>query len=409
MDVLVIDNGLSTEFARHLGESGLFNKVGYFSSWQSDFVATRERAVGTGFDEFERIYSVSEDMLAMYDAFIFPDLYWKDLAIHLRDAGCPVWSAFEMEDLELDRLALLHLQAELGLNRPNCKVVEGVDDALRVANDGDFIKITGYARGDGETARHDARNPTWSTRLRERLGPLAHSIPIIVQEPIEDDHEVGFDTLIIKGRCAYPFLIGYEAKDSGYLAKVVNEMPAPLMREGTVLLDYLEGSDYTNFLSTEYRGGTLIDITTRNPSPPGDLHLILWANLRKVVRDALTATPPTDVKLVPQRKYAVELIVHNNEPSEFVYFDIPPAYRNFVGVRRAFKKNGLVWAAPTRDDTLAEIAGFSGYGDTPDEAIEMVKEVKKAVKMSSSCSVDDSALRDLLETAERGEKEGIPF
>lgn len=407
MRVLVIDNGLNTEIAYRLGKSRLFDKVAYYSPWQADFVATRERAVGTGFDEYERIYDVSRKTLEQYDGFVFPDLYHKDLAMSLRDEGVGVWGAFGLEDLELDRVALLEIMQDAEMNLPHYTICEGVDHALAVAKDGDFIKITGYSRGDTETSRHDAASPVWAEKLKMRLGPLAKKIPIIVQRPIKDDVEGGYDQIFVEGTLCYPFLFGYEMKDTAYLGHVTDKLPPQLAAEAKKIEYFLEGTSYTNFLSTEFRGNILIDITTRMPSPPGDIHLALWRNLPRVIYYALNDN--FEGSLIADYEYAVELIVKSSEPTDFVWFDIPRDYRDRIGIRRAFKQDGLIWSAPSRDDSLGEIAGIVGFGSSPEDAMNDAKAVSKAIKMSHNLDCYPDAARELLKTAEKGEKEGIPF
>jgi len=408
MKLLVVDNGFNTELARRLGESGLFTNVAYFAPWQTDFVATRERAIGTGFDEFDRIYDISESTLEKFDAFFFPDLYWGDLAIHLRDNGYPVWSAFESEQLELDRRFLIETMVGLGMRLPRHTVKKGITAALATAKDGDFLKITGYSRGDFETAKHEAAFPTWPAKLRKRMGPLADDIPIIIEKPIEDDHEVGWDAIVLGGKVTWPMMLGYEKKDSAYLSKVIRQFPGPLATDSLKLLHYIETTPYAQFMSTEFRGNVLIDLTTRTPSPPSDIHLGFWKNFAVAVHGWLDDNiQPRSWQ--PTAAYAAEAIIKNTSQGDYIWIDVPPEHRAQVGVRHAFVHSGKLWAAPPRDDVMEEVGAVWASGSSPEKAIGNLEIILDDIKMSESCKVDTETLHALLKTVEKGEKEGIPF
>jgi hypothetical protein len=404
MRVLVIDNGGYAKFAWHLGRSGLFEHVGYFAPWQTDFVSLKDCAVGTGFEEFIREWDIYE-ALPRYDAFVFPYQYWKGAVSMLRAQGYPVWAAGNDEELELDRQQLLYMMEAYKMPCPQYEVVKGVDAAVRAAKDGDIIKVTGYARGDLETAKHVAEYPDWANELRDRCGPLANEMSIIVQKPLKDRIEGGFDWIVVGGVPLPIFSVGYEAKDSGYVAHVTDKMPDLLLPVAAGVQKMIHDT-YTNFLSVEALDDVLIDITCRVPSPPGDSLMQVYTNFPDIVKGALEGQR---VMPTPHDAYFCELIICREDPLTFSSITVPRSCESRVAIHNAFKRKDVLWCPPAPWSKLIQIGSVTGMGNSPKNAIKDAQSVAEELGFSKHVAVNAHAADDILQTIDKGKKKGIPF
>src|SRR5882724_7828370 len=99
--VCVVDNGLFVELALTLTPH--FKRVYYFSPWsQSGYPRSNALLIGHGVPNVTRIESIWE-VLDEVDLFVFPDVYFGSLQLHLAALGKRVWGGRMGEEIELAR------------------------------------------------------------------------------------------------------------------------------------------------------------------------------------------------------------------------------------------------------------------------------------------------------------------
>lgn len=396
--VLVVDNGLYVEFARTLARSGRFSQVGYFAPFAADFPAARDLAVGAGFPEIKREYELFE-VLEEYELFAFPDLYWADMQAWAHKNSGGVWGSGRDEYLEVDREALLRFLKSHKLRLPHYNIYKGLDKVAEWADDGDIVKVNSAFRGDTETFRVNLTNLAWQHEIALRLGPLADLTEFIVESPIRDAHEPGFDAIVANGAFLWPMLLGYEEKDKGYIGRVVEELPEVLDDIRKAIESTLSVT-YSNFLSTEVRGKILIDITTRVPQPPGDAEFAVISNLGEIVRAAATGAK------VPEPDYShafvCQLIIIADDPKRFHGLSVPHELMPFVFMNRAFQVGDVLWTAPQKAESLLEVGAVVGMGNSEDEAFSEAQRIAKELALPDDLHISDTtvdALKKKLDTA----------
>ena len=399
MKVLVVDNGLCVEFARTLANSGAFHAVGYYSPYVADFPELRDAAPGSGFPELVREYQLFE-AIPRYDAFAFPDLYYADLQDYLELQGMPVWGAHRNEELELDRSFLLSNQADCKMPTPKSHIIT-LGEAYDTAKPGDFLKISRF-RGDTETIKV-GNDDVWYHDLMLRWGPMAKTQIVIRQRPLPDGPEVGSDCLIQLGKIVRPMLAGYEIKDKAYIGRVCHSLPPTLKAVLDKCVSMMNQGLYSQFLSTEILNGTLIDITTRVPQPPGDLHLYMWTNLSHNIALALHGSEAQ--RLTPRNEWGCQLILHSNEPEHYICFNEHPEH---LYLRRAFVVNSRTYLAPRRANSpLSEVGSIVGTGWTAKDAINNALKNAKDTDLPEGISYDKNCQDELLEKLEEGNKDPL--
>jgi len=401
--LLVIDNGLYVEFARTLARSGRFSQVGYFAPFAADFPAARDLAVGAGFPEIKREYTLFE-VLEEYELFAFPDLYWADMQDWVRKNIGGVWGSGRDEYLEVDREALLRFLQKHKLRQPHYNIYKGIDKVAEWADDGDIVKVNSAFRGDTETFRVNLTNLAWQHELALRLGPLANLIEFIVEAPIRDAHEPGFDAIVANGAFLWPMLLGYEEKDKGYIGRVVEELPETLDDIRKAIESTLSPT-YSNFLSTEVRGKVLIDITTRVPQPPGDAEFAAILNLGEIVRAVATGgkVPEPDFS----HAFVCQLVIIADDPKRFHGLFVPHELKPFVFMNRAFQVGDIVWTAPQKAEALLEVGAVVGLGNSEDEAFSEAQRIAKELSLPDDLRISDTTVDALKKKLDKAAAKGF--
>jgi hypothetical protein len=414
MRLLVIDNSQCVEFARTLGRSSEFESVGYYAPHSDDTPVAQEAAVGAGFPEIIREYELF-DALERYDALAFPALYWNDMQRWARAHGFAVWGSGDTELLERNRILLLRQMARLNMQLPewHTDTLEGVRKHIK---SGDIMKFSAL-RGDAETITHKD-DFQWYFDLGLKWGPMRDSIPIVHQRPLPKGVEPGYDVLVVRGQILPTGNIGYEVKDGGYIESnmAVDAFPEAFA-DIYAGVEAMLGDDYSNFLSTEILSGVLLDITCRFPQPPGDLKLLMWRGLSRVIRAHLDNTfnhvQHELFDTAPRARYGVQLIAHNNEPKNYCRWgSIDDSIADRVFFNRAFVHDGVLWTAPWKDRSVSDwvdSASVCGYGDSPEEAIDDAERVKAELELPHGVLIDPGVKDALMKAIEEGCEAGIPF
>jgi hypothetical protein len=275
----VIETGLHTELAVTLAKS--FGKVFYYSAWEQPFPRSNAILVGQGLPGVTRIDSIWP-VLDDIDLFVFPDIYHGTLQVYLAKIGKRVWGCRLGENLETIRGLSKKWLRDVGLEVGPYRQIRGLEnlrDYLK-EHDDQYVK-TGKTRGDFETFHA----PTYRL-IESRLDELEHSLgakksiaEFVVEAPINDAIEVGYDGFTIGGKYAEKALYGVEVKDTAYLGQVVpyRSLPNGVQFVNSKLSGMFRDWNYRGFFSSEIRlkGGKpyLIDPCCRLGSPPGEVTL----------------------------------------------------------------------------------------------------------------------------------------
>lgn len=408
--VLVIDQGLYVHIAEKLAET--FGRVLYYcNGWRSAFPVSERFNVGAGIDGLERVANPWE-YIDDSDLIVFPDTYFGGEQEYLRRQGKRVWGSGHAEILELHRDELKTVMKSAGLAVGPYQIITGIDDLRAYLKDNPGVYVKGNVfRGDVETFR----NQNWVVTqpllddLASRLGPRQSSTVFVVEDPIEGV-ETGYDGACIDGRFPGIASFGYEAKDAGYVGKVVDydDLPAALREVNARLAPAMAALGCRSFYSTEVRVGPdrkayLMDPAMRAGSPPSEAYVELFANWDEVI----WAGADGDVaELRPAAAYAAEIILRSEWAREhFLALDIAPSARRFIKIHGHCRINGRDYAAPLG---IREIGAAIGLGDSLEEAVGAALEHAEAVD-GLEMEFDRSALNAAMESVEQGREFGIEW
>ena len=139
--ICCIDSGLFDSWAHRLARD--YKRVLYYRPDPPREVHSNDDSIGDGYEDIIRITDFW-DRLDEIDTFCFLDVNFWHWAKHLRDLGCPVWSAFDGEELETDRVVAKLLPAKAGLPVNPYKIITGIDDLRKYINDNEdkIIKVS---------------------------------------------------------------------------------------------------------------------------------------------------------------------------------------------------------------------------------------------------------------------------
>lgn len=397
---IVVDSGGSyVSMAKRLAKE--FKKVYYCNpSWVDAYPLINKAYIGEGIEEITVVPSV----WAVYkeiDVFIFPDVYYGDFAQWLFEQGKAVWGSKLGEELELQRDVLKTHLTSLGLPMNPWKSFTKFDDLRKYlkTHDDVYVKINRW-RGLVETF-HSPNYKLIEPELDEmqhNLSALKNDLLFVVEEPIIDAVEVGYDGWTINGKYPEICLSGVEIKDKAYagIIKPYEELSPLITDFNEKMADTFEELGYCGNFSTELRVkgkvSTLIDFTARNPCPPGEIYLGMFENYGEII---LGGANGEVVEPKAVAKYAVELLmesdwsVKNYQP---VYF--PEKYSDRIFLKKACVREGINYVIPQAYGS-SDIGAVIGLGDTLEEA------VKECLKVADSVEGNEIKMRkDTLDDAQ---------
>lgn len=409
--VLVWDYGLFFPVAEKLAEG--FGKVIYYNATRKGWPRHNDGVVGTGVGEVEVTHTPFTHINNV-SLVVFPDVHDGDLVEYLRGKGHRVYGIGKAEELEGERWEFRKLQKKLGMPTPNTTHIVGLSELrkhIAEANKKLFVKLCRW-RGDQETFKVDGAGTVKQRldRLEADLGAGAELVEFVVEEPIEDAVEVGFDGWVVDGKlpqiCAY----GYEIKDCGYVGAITpfESLPRPI-RWTTERIANLLGSARGNF-STELRVTKakpyLIDPTFRHPSPPTEVMLEAYENVPQMYWDIAEGKMPTPN---PTGKYLAQVVLKSAEfKKDWLPIEYPQSIAQFVKIHNKAEVGGKVYAVPSPGVEMEEFGGVVAVGDTVEEAIELVRARAEQVK-APDLDTNLSALDTAKDTIEEGKQFGIAF
>jgi len=411
--VLIADNGLFVELAPRLARE--FGEVKYFLPWGSAYPKAALAHVGFGLPGVERVTSFW-DRVPDADLIVFPDLYFADWAEVCRDRfHKPVWAHFRGEMLELDRWGTRKLQRRVGLAAPRSKFITGLGNlaAYLATVEDRWVKISAY-RGDGETWHHDTFQTTriYLDHFANRVGALADSYEFLVEEPIDDAIEIGYDGWTVHGQFPEASYWGFEVKDEAYIGKFspYADLPESLRFVNAKMSPFLHEERSVGFCSFEYRlakDGTpyLIDPCLRAGSPPFEVTQEGYANLGEIIWEGahgrLAAARPLG-------EYIAMALIHSSFAlTNWVPIEVPAEDRQWLKLRNATVLDGELYHMPTFGD-MPEIGAVVAAADSLDEAIRLVKERSARVK-GYNLDIKADALDKAQDEIDKAQEYGVDF
>jgi len=402
---LVWDNGLFVSLAVTLSKH--FGKVLYYCPWITGFPTSQLQMIGVGVKGIESVDS-PWTRLDDVDIFVFPDVYEGDVQQYLVSLGKRVWGCRGGCELEIDRAKSKEISTRLGIEVGGYETMIGIEKLRKYLKDNDdqYVKIS-RTRGDMETF-HSPKYALIEAKLDEidyKLGPKADLMEFIVEDNTGPAIEVGYDGYSIDGQFPDYCLIGVEAKDTAYVAKLVkySKIPAAVRGVNDKLATALKKYNYRGFLSTEIRSTEdghdyLIDPCCRSGSPPGELYQIIVENLGEVIwygADGILIEPEF------AGKWGAELILTSEALAEsWVKVSFPKQHDENVKLRYFTEHEGAKYVIP-QANKMPFLGAVVAYGDTAKEAIGKVMEIAKTVEAFEIASKPEAlevALANLKET-----------
>jgi hypothetical protein len=406
----VIDNGLFLELAVKL--SKYFGKVYYNSPWKKDFPKGDDKQVGIGLDGIERVDEVF-DYINDVDLFVFPDVYYGDLQLHLEELGKRVWGSRKGEELELFRRDTKQHFKDIGLNIGKYEVIIGIDKLREYLKKHDdvYVKVSS-TRGDFETlpAKNYKYIETKIDDVEHILGARKYETEFIIEEAIKDAAEIGFDCYNIDGQYPKQAMFGIEIKDRGYIGfvKDYKDLPKQIIETNAKISDTLKQYRYRNFFAMEMRitkdgKPWIIDPCARFASPPGELVLEMYKNLPDIIWFGAEGE-----LIEPEMagKYGVEVMLHSSWANrDWQPIQFPDKIRDNIKLRNLTKIRDQYYVVP-RTGGLTEIGGVVATGDTIEEASKKCIECCDQIEGYEIEKLTDS-LDSAKEEMEKLEKLGI--
>lgn len=406
------DHGLWPSLAERLGRS--FGRVLYYRDYKDVAPRLNRYLVGTGLENVTRVKSFFRS-LDEADLVVFADVNDGDLQEYVRSSGKPVFGCIGADELEIYRWESRQVFKKLGLAVPNGVLINGLSalrDHLKEVED-KYIKISVF-RGDWETFHHENYRLSETTldEFARRVGPAAEDVEFIVDDPIEDAVEIGYDGFFSNGVFPAVCMYGYEIKDGAYCGYVCENdaLPDPLLQVNAVLAPLLSKYGYCGFLSTEIRlqkdgAPILMELTCRAPSPPGELALEMWENLPEMLA---SATAGEMVEPKPKDNYGAEIMLYSDWSDEhWTALDIPEKVAPFVKLSFSAEVAGYPQIVP-QGIGWGKAGGVIGFGKTVEDACRDCANRVPLIR-GKGIEGDASALDKAEEVIEQGRKYGIDF
>lgn len=412
MNILFYDHGLNTELAIELARED--HRVYYFTPFDEIGPRSHKAIVGKGLEGLTRVEADSWERAAENcQILVFPDGFNAIKVDHLKRLGLPVWGAGQAERLEHDRIYMRELQKKMAMSTPKYVPIVGITKLiahLKTVKD-KWVKVSRF-RGDIETFHHsewDATEASFLGRMLVDFGGNAEHIDFIVEDPIEGV-EVGYDGFVINGQFPPIAMIGYEAKDEGYLGRVIAnaDLPDAIRSVNTKLSPYL--AQAKTFFSTELRiakdkKGYLIDPCIRCPHPPMAAELCAYDNIASIVIEGTKSNHLISPN--PICKYVVAIMVESTWTENYwAEVKFPSAIRRNIKLSKAYRDDaGRYWALPGQ----TTVATCVGTGQSIEQALSNAKKVVEQVKVKGG-SFNIHAVEELANTVvPQGKKLGIQF
>lgn len=386
--VFIRDSGNYTYMAERFARE--FGTVYYqVPNDEEAYAMTDKDEIGTGIPGVTRIngeddfWELVDSKPRKVDMFAFFDVGEGGLQNHLRRLGYPVYGSGDAQLLELDK-ALFNNKVlpKVGLpNEPMDKVrgTQKLREYLKGKKDL-YIKVS-WHRGIFETV-HFVDSDDFEEVLVDieyRLGKRRTSQEFLIQKPIKSVLEIGKEDWNIDGDYSAYSMVGIEAKDAGYIGKVLKHLPPIFKHVDDKLRPVFKKYGYQGSYATEYRVTDekyssefrgkpyYIDLTAREPSPPGEVRSENYTNFSQCAWDVASGKIPKPQFEAP---YVAQMVLLSSWLGEghWTRFDFPDSIKRWVKLKNYCIKDGKYWVIPNGNGDFAGAA--IGIGKTIQEATD---------------------------------------
>jgi predicted RNase H-like HicB family nuclease len=403
--VCVIDYGTFLDLAVKLSEK--FKRVLYYSPHETEYQDVKQCVIGTGIPTVERVDDFL-DYLGEIDGFIFTDIAHGGLQRYLRSIGKPVWGSFGGTDLELYRTRFQDMLAEVGLPVAPTKKVVGMKalEIMLKAEKDKWIKVNRF-RANIETWHHIdyEHSVPMLNYMRDEFGGVSDKVVFVVQDPIPEAQEVGYDGFSVDGKYPNKSFQGYEKKNELYLGSWLpnEEMPEIVTRVNEAIAPVLRDLGYRNCVATEIRDEFFIDITPRHAGQTQE-HLqetctnwaeVIWAGAHGALLEPEFAS-----------KFAAEATLHYTGCDEdWKVLRIDDKAKKWFRLTGYCQDGDMYHFPPGKND---EVGVVIGNGDTIEEAIDNLKEHLELAK-EEPIRASTNLFADLLIDIRKAQEAGVKF
>jgi hypothetical protein len=394
-----VDSGIFHEAASKIGE--VVKKMYYcVPSWANAYPSMNVGLIGYGMPHLTIVDSPfggnivdpegKEKGIFQFDdvdLFIFFDVHFGAMQDHLVSLGKKVWGSRLGEEMELKRVGMKDLMVKKGLPVGNYKVVHGMDNLREhlKTHKNQHVKIDKF-RDTMETfhSKHYQMIEPKLDEIEHKIGAFKHIIDFVCEDGLDDKVEIGTDAYTVDGKFPSKLLAGIEIKGSGFVGvfKPYKEFPKSLTHFNDVIAPTLKAYGYRGAFSTEVRIGKdgvgyMVDFCARNASPPNELYQEFYLNFADIVwygANGIMVDPK------PVSKFGAEAIMYSSwaqlnwQPIRF-----PAELKRFVKLRNATMIKGQYYNIPQHGNGTG-IGAVIGWGDTLQEAEDMVKKVAEQVE-----------------------------
>jgi hypothetical protein len=413
---MIIDEALFMEFAVKLAEE--FKTVYYFNEWHEAFPSYEKYIMGSNLPGVIMTPELYHKNFEDVDIFIFPDVYKVDLQRHLRSIGKIVWGMGDSEYYETDRWKFKEKLIDLELPVLETHFINGIEELkifLKKVPKA-YVKITDF-RGNLETFKHFNYLLTCDyleVKAKSLKINKGHDIDFIVELPLDDAVEIGYDGWTINGQFPSKAGWGYEVKGIGYIGVIQDykDMPWQIQEVNNRWSDVYKKNKSCGNFSTEIRidksNGIpyYTDFCSRLGSPPSEAYFeayknwgeIIWKGAHCQVIDPISTT-----------RFVCESMLY----STWVEHDItrvifPEKYRKWIKFRNfTITKDNEYMVLPTGKGNT-RLGSVVGHGDTLEDAIDMMLKISKTVEFLEP-EVTSVFTEEALGNIKEGNKCGLKF
>jgi hypothetical protein len=402
--------GLYLYCAEKLAES--YGKVMYYLADADAYPTSQKHTIGMGIPKVKRIHDLWKHIDSA-DIVYFFDCYDGELQHWLRSKGYTVFGSGHGERVEIDKVLFLETLEKLNLPCPKTYLAQGMEDlkSYLEKNDGETMWLKNLHRGDFETRKFKSlpQIKPFLDDLKKRVGTACDTMDVLVQHKVESVCEVGYDGYCVDGEFTSNCIIGYEIKDSCFVAKVFDETPdIPRFINDSFAATFRQlgyrGNYSTEIRITEEGHPYYIDATCRVPSPPGELMCELYENWAEATYDIACGNLPV---LKPKSKYGAVVILRSGWYDDHeLHITIPKEIRQYVKLKNHTIRDGEFYCIPNNNGSF--FGAVVSWADTLDKAIKDVLRYAEQVEADEYC-FNENMFDEARDSIKAGEKFGIKY
>lgn len=407
---LVIDDGCLGELA--LGLTKDKSEVKYYVNWPSASPLWEEYAPWSGFEKYGLTkvkyfldHAESSDCIGTFDCGC------NDTIAFLR-RQFPEKSIFGSGNgakFEDNRWGFKKILKEVGLRVGKAERVTGITALTNLLKEKKdvFVKIDIF-RGLVESFHvKDFKSvELLLTTISESLGPFKETFQFIVEDAIPAKAEVGYDGIFNGEEFIYPCFTGIESQKNLYVAKVSDEMAAPIKESMDALKPVLQQVDWRGCISTEERIVSqkehyIIDICGRAPSPLGVLYPQFILNWPEVMyKVGLKQKVRLDI---PYKYVGAFALSSSHAQTHWLEINLDEKDRSNIKFLMAAKNNGRYYAVKGDSKVVVVIAA----GSSVDDVLKQLKKYANKVSAYGLHNDEINGIDNIYEKIEDARKVGI--